>query len=93
MTKIVINTCCGGYSLSQKCVEWLVERDGVTISEYTYADDRANPLLVAAVEALGAEAGGSCAELKVVDIPDEVEWQIESYDGREWVAETHRTWE
>ena len=27
-----------------------------------------------------------------VSIPDDVEWQIEEYDGMEWVAEAHRTW-
>jgi hypothetical protein len=30
--------------------------------------------------------------LKVVEIPDGVKWQIEEYDGSEWVAEKHRTW-
>jgi hypothetical protein len=27
-----------------------------------------------------------------VDIPDDVKWEIEEYDGNEWVAEVHRTW-
>lgn len=26
------------------------------------------------------------------DIPDDVEWEIEEYDGLEWVSEKHRTW-
>jgi hypothetical protein len=42
---------------------------------------------------LGEAANGRCAELKVVEIPDDVEWQIEEYDGLEWVAEKHRTWD
>lgn len=53
---------------------------------------RDDPDLVAVVEELGAKADGFCAELKVVEIPDGVEWQIEEYDGKEWVAEKHRTW-
>jgi hypothetical protein len=44
------------------------------------------------VESLGALANGYCAELKVVEIPDGVEWSIHEYDGSEWVAEAHRTW-
>jgi hypothetical protein len=55
-------------------------------------DNRANPALVQVVEELGEDANGSCAELAVVEIPDDVEWEIKEYDGREWVAESHRTW-
>lgn len=49
--------------------------------------------LVSVVLELGEAANGRCAELKVVEIPDDVEWQIEEYDGLEWVAEKHRTWD
>lgn len=31
--------------------------------------------------------------LKVVEIPDDVQWTIEEYDGVEWVAEVHRIWD
>jgi hypothetical protein len=42
---------------------------------------------------LGIEkSSGVYAELKIVDIPDDVEWEIDEYDGKEWVAEVHRTW-
>lgn len=53
---------------------------------------RDDPDLVAVVEELGSTANGAYAELKVVEIPDDVDWCIEEYDGREWVAEKHRTW-
>lgn len=60
---------------------------------YDRSIKRNDPDLVAVVENLGgAKSSGFCAYLKVVDIPDEVEWQIEEYDGLEWVAEKHRTW-
>lgn len=55
--------------------------------------DRAHPLLVRVVEELGAKAGGRHAELKIVDIPPDVKWEIKEYDGRETVVEKHRTWE
>lgn len=48
--------------------------------------------LVAVVEELGKRASGKCADLKVVEIPDGVEWEIKEYDGNEHVAEVHRTW-
>ena len=54
--------------------------------------DRSDPVLVQVVEELGEKAGGRCAQLEIVEIPDDVEWQIEEYDGNEHVAEVHRTW-
>ena len=50
------------------------------------------PALVQAVEELGAEANGCYAELAIVEIPDDVEWEIAEYDGLEHVAEVHRKW-
>jgi hypothetical protein len=48
--------------------------------------------LVQVVETLGKAASGKYAKLRVVQVPDDVEWTIEEYDGSEWVAEAHRTW-
>jgi hypothetical protein len=53
---------------------------------------RNDPDLVAAVEELGADASSRYAELKVVDVPDEVDWYISEYDGLEEVHERHRSW-
>ena len=54
--------------------------------------ERDDPALVQAVEELGVKANGKFAELSVVEIPDDVEYSIEEYDGYEHVAELHRTW-
>jgi len=48
--------------------------------------------LIEVVQELGKEASGRCASLEIIEIPDDVEWQIEEYDGNEWVAEKHRKW-
>lgn len=53
---------------------------------------RDDPALVQVVKELWEAANGECAELKIVTIPDDVDWEIEEYDGREWVSEKHRTW-
>lgn len=104
--KIVINKCYGGFSVSEAVYDELgLEWDGfgyLTDLEDALradADDpfhvllRSNPELVAAVEKLGPKrASGSMAQLAVVDIPDDVEFTIEEYDGIEWIAEAHRTW-
>jgi hypothetical protein len=28
----------------------------------------------------------------VVQLPADVDWIVEEYDGQEWIAERHRTW-
>ena len=48
--------------------------------------------LVQVVEELGAEADGHGANLKIVEIPQGVEWMIENYEGRERISEAHRSW-
>jgi len=53
---------------------------------------RDDPVLVTLVRELGQAANGEYARLKVVRIPADVTWQIEDYDGKEWISEQHRTW-
>ena len=53
---------------------------------------RDDPALVATVRRLGSKANGVHAKLKIVEVPPGIEWDIEDYDGNEWVAEKHRTW-
>jgi len=53
---------------------------------------RDSPELVKTVSELGKIANGFCSSLKIVEIPDDVEWEIQEYDGLEWVAEKHRMW-
>lgn len=54
---------------------------------------RDDPVLVRVVQELGAAADGKHAQLKVVEIPADVDWIIEEHDGNEWIAERHRTWQ
>ncbi|MEG0503181.1 MAG: hypothetical protein RR547_00920 [Raoultibacter sp.] len=91
MQKIAINRCFGSFGLSGKAAEMLRSRWSDCPK---YLDDlsRDNDHLVSIVEELGDEAGDLLSELLIVEIPDGVDWQIESYDGIEWVAEAHRTW-
>ena len=64
-------------------------------SDETFGDediDRDDPILIQVIEELGDAANGDHAELAIVEIPDDVEWEISEYDGREHVAEKHRVW-
>jgi hypothetical protein len=54
---------------------------------------RNDPDLVSVVKELKEKSWGQySAELKVVEIPDDVEWEIEEYDGKEWISEKHKIW-
>jgi hypothetical protein len=69
-----------------------VGEDEHYISSYSFYEDRSDVDLIAVVEEFGDNADGWASELAIVEIPDDVEWSIEEYDGNEWVAEKHRTW-
>ena len=89
--KVVINKCFGGFGLSKEAYKFLnIPWDGYG---YEFTEDRSNPALVKCVEALGKDASGELSSLKVVEIPDDVEWEINEYDGLESVVEKHRVWE
>ena len=135
--KVVINTCYGGFTLSEKAVQMYVDRkelkfytaskNGIilyyTIPVEEYEKELAEEIrmynekskdyrgyisnrhrwnlhnikrndliLVKLVEELGDDANGEYAKLKVVEIPDDIEYIIEEYDGCEHIAEKHRTW-
>jgi len=53
---------------------------------------RTNPAVIQVVKELGSEAGDRHSELKIVEIPDGTDFTIESYDGKEYIAEKHNTW-
>lgn len=59
---------------------------------WLYEIPRDNKDLIKVVEEMGSDVNGSCAKLEIVEIPDDVEWEIEEYDGLEWVSEKHRRW-
>lgn len=92
--KIVINACFGGFSLSDLACEELSKRKGTDVSQYDFYDDdkRTDKDLIEVVEKLKDEANGSLSELKIVEVPDDVNWTIGEYDGVEYVEEVHRVW-
>lgn len=54
---------------------------------------RDDPTLVEVVEELGTDkASGYLSSLSIVEIPDDIVWYIEDYDGVETVHEAHQSW-
>lgn len=91
----------GWKDASDECMIWdislVVDNDWnkktpLKLSHYHKKSIRTDKRLVQVVEELREEANDMCANLKVVDIPDDVEWEIEEYDGNEWVSEKHKVW-
>ena len=91
--KVVINRCFGGFGLSEEAYNYLgLEWDGYGY-KYNSDEKRADPKLVECVETLGpGRASGRLAVLKVVEIPDDIYWEISEYDGMETIEEVHNSW-
>lgn len=95
--KVVINTCYGGFDLSEEAFSLLSKRTGKTLhqlnDEYIFmgtAKDgaRSCPDLIAVVEELGVEAAAceGYSELKVVELEDvNGRYRISDYDGAETI--------
>ena len=100
--KIVLNRCFGGFSLSRTVfdelgIKWddygYLSNEDLGIKSDNYMAYRADSKLIAAIEKVGIrESTGDLAELEIVDIPDDIEWEILEYDGTETVHEEHRSW-
>ncbi len=54
--------------------------------------NRSHPLLIKVCEQLGEKANGRFADLKIVEIPDGIEYEIDEYDGLESIHEKHQSW-
>ena len=89
--KIVINSCYGGFGLSEEGDKLYAKLSGLS-GVYDRDIERDDPHLIQVIETLGEKANSLCSELTIVEIPADVEWHIDDYDGMEHVAENHRTW-
>lgn len=80
--KIVINTCYGGFGLSDEACKLLNIKN-----DYKYIDyaKRGDPKLVEVVEKLGEKANGNYAKLKIEEV--EGRFKINYYDGIESIIE------
>jgi hypothetical protein len=98
--EIVLNQAYGGFSLSKRVKQLYKERTkNIIRADNWYIDQdvrRDDPILIEIIKEVGLEnAAGNFAKLAIIEIPDDVPedgWDIKDYDGSEWVAEKHRTW-
>ena len=90
--KLVPYDGVGKYSLIHYSTKPLCDGKYEEGSYWTVRNNRTDPALVQVVEELGDEANSPLSQLKVVEIPDGVQWEIDDYDGMETIHEVHRTW-
>ncbi|UIP01728.1 hypothetical protein Hbl1158_16875 (plasmid) [Halobaculum sp. CBA1158] len=55
-------------------------------------DARTDDAIIQVVEELGKEASGRRSKIVVAEVPVDVDWYIDDYDGVETIREKHRTW-
>lgn len=61
-------------------------------SLYLRDNHREDPILIEVVEELGEEASGRFGKLVVVEIPDDLDYVIDEYDGIETLHERVQEW-
>src|SRR5690606_1347865 len=83
--KVVINKCFGGFGLSESAQKRFEELTGKC--PRVFEIERDDPALVQVVEEMGVAANGTCASLKVITLPDGVDWEIQDYDGFETLTQ------
>jgi len=73
------------------------EKQGTFLEKYYLVQDdeeiRTNKDLIECIETIGSKkASGYCASLKIIKIPDNIEYEIDEYDGNESIHEKHNSW-
>lgn len=100
--KVAYNACYGGFSLSRKAGQWLADRgledakefmEDQQLARFDYRPiniPRHHRLLIECIEAMGQEANGKCAKLRIAEVSGP--YRIDEYDGYESV-ETPNSYE
>lgn len=86
MRKLVTNPSFGGFLLSEKALQMLSDLKGREIIDSTLIEDgisREDTDLVTVIETLGKNAHAFKDELKITEIRDDFEYEIDVYDGKE----------
>ena len=89
--KILINNKQGFFDVSEKVEFWLIDKKSWKKEDFEFENlkaNRNNPELIEAVEFFGLQDSSSeFSQLSIVEISENVQWQIFDYDGVEFVVE------
>ena len=93
--KVLINRCHGGFTLSPELIATLPDNLANNIEFLLFESDklRTNLILIEAVEKLGLIASsGEYSKIEIIEIPNDIKWYIDEYDGMECIREVHGVW-
>lgn len=86
--KVIYNTCYGGFNFSNEFVEEFNNRNTERATHLeTRHEERTDPSVIALFEEKGSEwSSGRHSKLDIMNIPDDVEFTVEEYDGIETIT-------
>jgi len=85
--KVVINCCYGGFGINEAALKVLRIKDYDRYNK----NFRSNSDLINLIES-GFDCNSDYSRLKIVEVPDDIEWYIHEYDGLESIIECSRVW-
>ena len=88
--KVLLNKDYGGFKISDEVQKEYFSRTGIEISKYCN-DKREDEVLIDIVERLG-EKVNVYSELVIVEIPEDLDYVIDDYDGFETLHEEVKEW-
>jgi len=86
MREIVVNTCFGGFGLSEKAGKLYCQRVNLDYQHFDeYSLSRSDPILIEVIKELGTNANALYAQLEIVSLPVGTKYRICEYDGIEHI--------
>lgn len=70
----------------------ITDEDYKKYNLYLDTRHREDPILIEVIEELGKKANGRCGKLKIVEIPDGLDYVIDDYDGIETLHQRVQEW-
>lgn len=95
--KVILNKDYGGFDISPEGYQLYAKKKGIEKANgkfdfYLDAEHREDPVLIEVIEELGEGANTKFSKLKIVEIPADMEYVIDEYDGIETLHQKVQEW-
>lgn len=93
MKKIAYNGALGVFDLSDQAIEMLKKLNVKEEYLNRYSNiKRDNIFLIKVIEELSELSSRNPGDIKIIEIPDDVNWAIIEFDGSEFIVDKDRVW-